>query len=80
MCDTPQKAEYASGFVEIVLTSGQTLRFAVADSPILSKGTQAQLSDIEISPFGLHWPQLDEDLSIRGIQAGDLGQRKDSGI
>ena len=27
-------------------------------------------------PFGLHWPDLDEDLSIRGILAGDFGQRQ----
>lgn len=27
-------------------------------------------------PFGLHWPDPDEDLSIRGILAGDYGQRR----
>jgi hypothetical protein len=32
------------------------------------------LANIELSPFGLHWPDLDEDLSIRGILAGDYGQ------
>jgi hypothetical protein len=25
----------------------------------------------------LHWPDLDEDLSIRGILAGDYGRRKE---
>jgi hypothetical protein len=35
-----------------------------------------QLNNIEISPFGLHWPDLDEDLSFRGILAGNYGQRK----
>jgi len=30
---------------------------------------------IEISPFGLHWPTLDEDLSFEGILAGRSGQQ-----
>ena len=26
---------------------------------------------IELSPFGVHWPDQDEDLSFRGLLAGD---------
>jgi hypothetical protein len=33
------------------------------------------VSRIEISPFGLQWPTLDEDLSFAGILAGRYGQR-----
>jgi hypothetical protein len=29
---------------------------------------------IEISPFGLHWPDLDEDLSFHGLLEGNRGQ------
>lgn len=25
-------------------------------------------------PYGLHWPDLDEDLSFKGLLAGDYGQ------
>jgi hypothetical protein len=32
------------------------------------------LNHIEISPFGLHWPELNEDLSFRGLLEGDYGQ------
>jgi hypothetical protein len=32
------------------------------------------LNHIEISPFGLHWPELDEDLSFRGLIEGNYGQ------
>jgi len=38
------------------------------------RGTPQQLNNIEISPFGLHWPDLDEDLSFRGLLKGDFGQ------
>jgi len=33
-----------------------------------------QLAHVELSPFGIHWPDLDEDLSFRGIADGDYGQ------
>jgi hypothetical protein len=32
--------------------------------------TSAALGDVEISPFGLHWEKLDEDISIDGLLAG----------
>jgi hypothetical protein len=38
------------------------------------------LNNVELSPFGLHWPDLDEDLSFRGIAAGDYGKGKPSKI
>jgi hypothetical protein len=41
-----------------------------------SKGTPAQLNNIEISPFGIHWPDLDEDLSFEGLLRGDFGQHQ----
>ena len=30
----------------------------------------------QVSPFGLHWPDLDEDLSFRGLLEGDYGQSR----
>ena len=74
LIDTPKAARHDEGFIEIEMTSGQVLRFPVADNRRLRNGTPEQLSNIELSPFGLHWPQLDEDLSIRGILAGDYGK------
>ena len=58
------------------MESGAEIRFAVADNQRLAKGTAKQLNNIEISPFGLHWPDLDEDLSFRGLAKGDYGQRQ----
>jgi hypothetical protein len=58
------------------MASGAEIRFAVAENPRLARGTPEQLNRIEISPFGLHWPDLDEDLSFRGLLAGDYGQQR----
>lgn len=38
-------------------------------SPRLARATQAQRQEIEVSPsgYGLHWPAVDEDLSVDGL-------------
>lgn len=74
LIDTPRSARFHDGFIVVVLESGATLRFPSAENPRLAHGTLEQLNHIEISPLGLHWPDLDEDLSIRGIAQGDYGQ------
>jgi len=40
-----------------------------AESPRLANATQRQRENFEISPagYGIHWPDLDEDLSIDGL-------------
>ena len=78
LTDTPRTAYFRDGFIFVVLNSGIELRFPVAENPRLARGTAEQLNNIEISPFGLHWPDLDEDLSIRGIVQGEHGQSRTS--
>jgi len=58
----------------VAMQSGVEIRFPVSDNPRLVKGTPRQLNHVEVSPFGLHWPDLDEDLSFRGLLEGDYGQ------
>ena len=60
----------------VEMADGSELRFPVAENPRLSCGTTAQLNNVELSPFGLHWPDLDEDLSLDGLRRGDFGQRR----
>ncbi len=62
----------------VIFESGVEIRFPVEKNLRLAKGSADQLNKIEISPFGLHWPELDEDLSFRGIVAGNFGQAKKS--
>ena len=73
--DTARTAECIGTEIVIRMESGREIRFPVADNLRLSRGTPAELNHIEISPFGLHWPDLDEDLSFRGILDGNHGQR-----
>lgn len=78
LTDTARTAAYVGDKIIVRLESGRELRFPVAANPRLACGTPAQLNHIEISPFGLHWPDLDEDLSFRGLLEGNHGQRTKS--
>ena len=46
------------------------MSFPVVWSPRLLHATPEELADVEVSPFGVHWPQLNEDLSVRSILEG----------
>ncbi len=69
LIDTPRTAHHENGVIVIEMASGGIIRFPVQYSARLKAGSPEELSRIELSPFGLHWPLLDEDLSIRGILA-----------
>lgn len=72
--ETARSASYRDGSIDVVFESGAEVHFPVMRNPRLAKGTPAQLGNIEISPNGLHWPELDEDLSFHGMLSGDFGQ------
>ncbi len=74
LVDAVRSAVFDDGHIVLMMDSGVEIRFPVAGNPRLTGGTPEQLNNIEISPFGLHWPDLDEDLSLRGLLAGDYGQ------
>jgi hypothetical protein len=74
LVDTARSAAHVNGDIIIRMESGAEIRFPVVKNPRLARGTPRQLNHIEISPFGLHWPELDEDLSFRGLLDGDYGQ------
>jgi len=71
--NTARSAKHLAGFIVVKMESGAEIRFPVAENPGLSRATPAQLNHIELSPFGLHWPDLDEDLSFRALLEGNHG-------
>lgn len=68
-------AFYADGIVSIQFPDGVEIRFPTRGNRSLECGTDAQLANMVVSPFGIHWPDLDEDLSFEGLVCGDYGQR-----
>jgi hypothetical protein len=56
----------------VTFTDGRVLGVPLAWSPVLQGATPAQRRRYEIGGGGisLHWPELDEDLSVAGLMAG----------
>ena len=61
----------------VELTDGRTLGVPLAWFPRLLHAKPAQREQVELSRVGLHWEDLDEDISIAGLLAGqgDLTKR-----
>lgn len=54
----------------VELEDGRTLGVPLAWFPRLLRATPAQLARVEMSRSGLHWDEIDEDISIAGLLAG----------
>ena len=51
----------------IVLGNKKVLKRTISMSSRLNSATLQQLQQYEISRTGIHWPKIDEDLSLRGF-------------
>ncbi|MBB4085438.1 DUF2442 domain-containing protein [Sphingomonas carotinifaciens] len=62
----------------VKLEDGRTLGIPLAWFPRLLRGSAQERAQVAISPTGLHWDALDEDISIAGLIAGrgDLTRTK----
>ena len=54
----------------VELDDGRTLGIPLAWFPRLLRGAPDQRAQVTISSSGLHWEELDEDVSIAGLIAG----------
>jgi Protein of unknown function (DUF2442) len=54
----------------VELSDGRTLAVPLAWFPRLMDATPEQRAHVEISPQGLHWDDLDEDISVQGLLEG----------
>jgi len=54
----------------VELLDGRTISAPLVWFPRLFQATQEQLANWELLGDGVHWPELDEDLSIVGLLSG----------
>ena len=54
----------------VELSDGRTLSVPLAWFPRLLRGSPEQRAAVSISTRGLHWDELDEDISLEGLLAG----------
>lgn len=58
------------------LSDGRTLSVPLAWFPRLLNATPLQRESVTISSRGLHWDELDEDISVEGLLAGRSDQTR----
>ena len=67
-----QSVEFDDELMRVHLTDGRVIGVPLIWFPFLREATPEQRAHYEIGAGGrgLHWPDLDEDLSIAGLMAG----------
>lgn len=67
----PLAAHCDAGHLHVTLADGRTLSAPLWWYPRLAAAVPAARDTIEFMPMGLHWPELDEDISIASILRGE---------
>ena len=57
--------------LSVDLEDGRTITVPILWYPRLAHGTARERNNFKIGPFGIHWPELDEDISIKGLLLGN---------
>ena len=72
---TIKKAWVENNMICLLMSDFKEIRFPVEANKKLKNATEKQRNNIEIicGGTGLHWPDLDEDLSVTGIIEGRYG-------
>jgi Protein of unknown function (DUF2442) len=58
----------------VELSDGRTIGVPYAWFPRLLNASRGQREAVEIGHFGLHWKDIDEDISVAGLLAGRRDQ------
>lgn len=63
------RIEISEDFLTAKISDGREVSIPIAWFPSLMNALPDQLSNYEISPsgYGIHWPDLDEDISIKSF-------------
>lgn len=66
----------------VTLVDGRTIHVPVAWFPRVMHGTREERSDFQLigRGTGIHWPRLDEDISIEGLLAGHASGEAESSL
>src|SRR5476651_114148 len=64
------KVEFDNDSMWVALSDGRTIGVPFAWFPRLLNAKKSQRENVEIGRYGLHWAEIDEDISIAGLLAG----------
>lgn len=66
----PRDVRFDADLMVVRLEDGREIGVPYAWFPRLAKATPEQRIKVELSATGLHWDEIDEDISIAGLLAG----------
>ncbi|MFB1011868.1 MAG: DUF2442 domain-containing protein [Thiopseudomonas sp.] len=78
MSISPKNVRFDEDSFWVELADGRIIGVPLAWYPRLLNASAEQLADYELSPCGIHWECLDEDISIEGLLAGRGDQTRRS--
>ena len=58
-------------YLLVTLSDGRSVRAPLWWYPRLFKASPAARSAVELMPMGIHWPEIDEDISIASLLRGE---------
>src|SRR5579872_2058764 len=66
-----KSVDFTESDLLVTLADGRRIATPIEWYPRLAKASPEQRSNYEIMPMGIHWPDIDEDLSIEGMLRGN---------
>lgn len=66
----PVAAQCEDDFLHVTLADGRELRAPLWWYPRLANAANTARNVIEFLPLGMHWPQIDEDISVASMLRG----------
>lgn len=70
MIISPKKVWFDAASLWVELSDARTIGVPLAWFPRLLEASPAQREAFELSAFGIHWEELDEDISVQGLLEG----------
>jgi hypothetical protein len=67
----PVDVECSDEHLNVTLADGRILRAPLWWYPRLDRARPADRAVFELMPMGIHWPELDEDISVASILRGE---------
>jgi hypothetical protein len=66
----PRAVEFTASELIVTLMDGRKIATPLDWYPRLLRASRAERENYKIMPMGIHWPTLDEDLSVAGMLKG----------
>jgi Protein of unknown function (DUF2442) len=66
----PVSVSFSDDHMSVGLEDGRMITVPVAWYPRLAKASAEQRLAYDLSPAGIHWDEIDEDISVEGMLIG----------